>query len=232
MKWFLGITVALVGLLSAGAAAAAAAGPVTARDTASTKAFIGGALGVDRAMLAHGPAELAAGSAYAASVGGDCGSVRLQLPRKTGAERVLVLLQFAIEVGAAYDDVTLTSVRPAIDRIAHADEQLRFSDPALEWTVHGSTPALAALLALRPTRYLRGRTTAAGNEVPADNTRRPAILEGRADADRRPIGTRRADPPDALLCTRGGGDRPAAAEDTQPPRGAAPRGPGRIEAAA
>jgi hypothetical protein len=148
MKWFLGITVALVGLLSAGTAATAM--PVTARDTASTKAFIGGALGVDRAMLAHGPAELAAGSAYAASVGGDCGSVRLQLPRKTGAERVLVLLQFAVEVGAAYDDVTLTSVRPAIDRIAHADEQLRFSDPALEWTVHGSTPALAALLALRP----------------------------------------------------------------------------------
>jgi hypothetical protein len=149
VRWFVGMAVALVGLLSAGPAAAAV--PVgTARDTASTKAFIGGELGIDRAMLAHGPAELAAGTAYVASVSGDCGSVRLHLPRKSGGAGVFVLLQFAIEVGAAYDDVTLTSVRPAVDRIARLDEQLRFSDPALEWTVHGSTPALAALPALRP----------------------------------------------------------------------------------
>jgi hypothetical protein len=147
MKWFLGCAVALVGLLSAGSAAAAM--PVAPQDTASTRAFIGGELAIDRATLAHGPAELAAGQAYVASIDGDCGDVRL-LPRKLVLRQTATFLKFIVEVSAAFDDVALTSVRPTIDRIARADEHLRFSDPALEWTVHGSTPALAALLALRP----------------------------------------------------------------------------------
>jgi hypothetical protein len=139
----------LAAALALAGVASAATGSTAARDAASTRAFIGGALGVDRAMLAHGPAELAAGKAYVASVG-DCEGLPLQLPPKPGPKQTLVFLQFVIEVSVAYDDVTLTSVRPAIDRIARADERLRFSDPTLEWTVHGSTPALAAMLALRP----------------------------------------------------------------------------------
>ena len=148
MKRLLVGGVLAVALALAGGASAAT-GSTAARDAASTRAFIGGALGVDRAMLAHGPAELAAGTAYVSSVG-DCQGLPLQLPPKPGPKQTLVFLQFIIEVSVAYDDVTLTSLRPAIDRIARADERLRFSDPTLEWTVHGSTPALAALLALRP----------------------------------------------------------------------------------
>jgi hypothetical protein len=143
----LGGGVVALGLVLVGATGASAS--TSARDAASTKAFIGGALGVDRAVLARGPAELAAGTAYVASVG-DCEGLPLRLPPKLGTKQTLVFLRLVIEVSVAYDDVTLTSVRPAIDQIAHADERLRFSDPELEWTVHGSTPALAALLALKP----------------------------------------------------------------------------------
>jgi hypothetical protein len=137
-------------LVSVAAASAAGAAPVAARDAASTRAFIGGELGVYRALLAHGPTELAAGKAYRASVDGECGDVHLQLPQKLGGPRFLVFLKFAIELSVAYDDVTMASVRPAIDRIARMEQRLRFSDPALQWTVHGSTSALAAMLALRP----------------------------------------------------------------------------------
>lgn len=150
MRWFVGMAVALVGLLSAGPAAAAAVPIGIARDVASTKGFIAGELAIDQATIAHGPAELAAGQMYVASIDSACGDVRLQLPRRLVLRHTSTFLKFVVEVSAAFDDAALPSVRPAVDRIARANEHLRFSDPALEWTVHGSTPPLAALLALRP----------------------------------------------------------------------------------
>jgi hypothetical protein len=128
----------------------ASARTTAARDAASTRAFIGSELGIDRAMLAHGPAELAAGRAYLTSVRAECGSLRVHVPRKPGAKGFLRFFGFAIEVVVAYEDKTVAPARPEIDRIGRLQAGLRFSDPTLQWSVHSSTSALPAMLALKP----------------------------------------------------------------------------------
>jgi len=116
--------------------ASAATGSTAARDAASTRAFIGGALGVDGAMLAHGPGELAAGMAYVSSVDGDCGDVRLHLPRKLGVKRAFVFCADARRLKAT----KLEEMTPA---------GRRFSRDALTLIARESAPG-ALIRRMRP----------------------------------------------------------------------------------
>jgi hypothetical protein len=134
----------------ASASASAATDSTAARDAAATRSFIHGELAVENAVLAHGPAELAAGKPFVNGVESECGDLGLRVPRKPSADQALAFIRFALEVSAAYDDAALAPARQAIDRVARAQRQLRFSDPTLQWLVHGSTSAFAATLALRP----------------------------------------------------------------------------------
>jgi hypothetical protein len=131
------------------AVATVGAAPTATRDAASTRAFIAGELATTRAILAHRPAELAAGKAYVAGVERECGDVRLR-PRRLGPQRLLMFLQFAMEVGVSYEDVVFAPARPAIDRISRRQQRLRFSDPMLQWRVRTHASAFATMLALRP----------------------------------------------------------------------------------
>jgi hypothetical protein len=136
-------------VFAGGAGAATGSRATAARDAASTRAFINGELAVMRAELGHESAELAAGKAYVAAVHAECGDVQVNVPRQLSLHQVGGFLNLTFEMAFAYSDRALAPARREIDRIARRQARVRFSDPALQWSVRGSTSALAALLALR-----------------------------------------------------------------------------------
>jgi hypothetical protein len=137
-------------MLAFAGVASASTGTTAVRDAASTRAFIRSELQVVRVPVTHESTELAAGQAYVGGVQKECGDVQLRLRRKVSLDQALGFLRFGIETVTAYEDHALASLRPKVDRTAAEQDRLRFSDPELQWSVRGSTSALAAQLALKP----------------------------------------------------------------------------------
>jgi hypothetical protein len=134
----------------AASASASTSSPSASRDAASARAFVRSELKIDQATVAHSTAEQAAGRAYVASVAAACPDSTLTIPTKLGTKKGVVLIGFLLEVASSYETQVLAPIRPAVGRIASVQQRLRFSDPTLQWQVHGSTSALAAMLSLTP----------------------------------------------------------------------------------
>jgi hypothetical protein len=177
MRWFVGMAVALVGLLSAGPATAAA--PVgTARDAASTKAFIALQERLDIDTIRAAPAINPAEAAVVAQVRSDCPNVLRDVPRKANRHQFGSIVQFLTEALLALNIEQLAPVRAISDRVGHQQQRLRFSNPTLQWQVRVDGSALLAYIELRPpdlcadARVLAAshfaKTTAAGTRFVQD----------------------------------------------------------------
>jgi hypothetical protein len=139
---------ALAALIATGAAIAAPR--VTARDAASTKAFIASAERYDELEIQRIPAINARQDAYVAHVSSACPGVLTGAPVLGSPRQRVGLLKFRAEAGAALEIDALQPVRAVTDRIAADQERLRFSDPAVQFEVGFYASATPAYLALQP----------------------------------------------------------------------------------
>jgi hypothetical protein len=144
--------------------AAIAATRVTARDTASTRAFIASAERYDVLEAKRIPAINELQDAYVAQISSACPGVLTGTPTFGSSLQRLGLLKFRAEAGAVLEIEALQPVRAVTDRIAAIQERLHFSDPFVQFEVGFYASATPAYLALRlPDLCADARALAASN---------------------------------------------------------------------
>ena len=122
---------------------------MTARDTASTKAFIASAERYDVLEAKRIPAINARQDAYVAQISSACPGTLTGAPTLGSPQQRVGLLKFRAEAGAVLEIDALQPVRAVTDRIATVQERLRFSDPFVQFEVGFYASATPAFLALR-----------------------------------------------------------------------------------
>lgn len=145
----LAVTLVLV-LGISGVASATPASVGTKQDTVSTKAYIALQELSDTSAIRAASSVNAAENAVVGEARTNCPNVLKGVPKKANRRQFRPIAQFLTEALFVLDIKQLAPVRGISDRIGREQQQLQFSDPALQWQVDVGGSALLAFVRLPP----------------------------------------------------------------------------------